>query len=87
VSGAGVTVRYWAALRAAAGTSSDEVPAGTLADVLAAVAARHTDGPRFSHVLGICSVLVDERPVTDDPAGVTVGAGSVVDLLPPFAGG
>jgi len=82
-----VTVRYWAALRAAAGTASDRVPAGSLAEVLAAAGARHADGPRFAQVLRICSVLVDELPVTQDPAGVDVPADSVVDLLPPFAGG
>lgn len=82
-----VTVRYWAALRAAAGTASEQAPPGTLADVLAAVRSRHADGPRFGQVLGICSVLVGERPVTRDPATVQVPAGSVVDLLPPFAGG
>ncbi len=87
MSGADVTVRYWAALRAAAGTASDQTAPGALSDVLAAVGARHAEGPRFAQVLAICSVLVDERPVTSDPAGVDVPAGSVVDLLPPFAGG
>ena len=82
-----MTVRYWAALRAAAGTASDQVPPGSLSEVLAAAGARHSDGPRFAEVLRICSVLVDERPVTQDPAGVDVPADSVVDLLPPFAGG
>jgi len=87
VSGADVTVRYWAALRAAAGTASDQTPPGTLSDVLTAVGVLHADGPRFAQVLGICSVLVDERPVSQDPGSVDVPAGSVVDLLPPFAGG
>ena len=82
-----MTVRYWAALRAAAGTASDQVPPGSLSEVLAAASARHADGPRFAQVLRICSVLVDELPVTQDPAGVNVPADSVVDLLPPFAGG
>ena len=82
-----VTVRYWAALRAAAGGSDDSVAAGTLAEVLDAVRARHAEQPRFGQVLGICSVLVDEQPVTGDHASVEVAAGAVVDLLPPFAGG
>ena len=83
-----VTVRYWAALRAAAGVPADRVPPGRLDQVLAAAGARHADGPRFGRVLGICSVLVDEEPLgARDPSAVEVGAGSVVDLLPPFAGG
>jgi len=83
-----VTVRYWAALRAAAGVPADQVQPGPLDQVLAEVGARHADGPRFGQVLGICSVLVDEEPLgARDPGAVEVGAGSVVDLLPPFAGG
>jgi sulfur-carrier protein len=83
-----VTVRYWAALRAAAGTPADQVPPGQLDEVLASVAASHADAPRFAQVLAICSVLLDEHQVgSRDPADVDVGPGSVVDLLPPFAGG
>jgi sulfur-carrier protein len=83
-----VTVRYWAALRAAAGTAADRVPPGRLDEVLAGVAASHADAPRFARVLAICSVLVDEQQVASrEPADVVVGPGSVVDLLPPFAGG
>ena len=64
-----VTVRYWASLRAAAGTAGDQVPPGSLDQVLAAVVSEHADEPRFGQVLAICSVLVDEHPVgTRDPA-------------------
>ena len=94
MSGAGgddaadVTVRYWAALRSAAGTPSDKVAPGRLDQVLAEAARAHADGPRFAQVLAICSVLVDEEPVgVRDSTEVVVGPGSVVDLLPPFAGG
>jgi molybdopterin synthase sulfur carrier subunit len=86
-----VTVRYWAAARAAAGVESDELPLSdgtTLADVLAAVRSLHSDRPRLSDVVAACSVLVGERPVgTADPGTVTIKAGDVVELLPPFAGG
>lgn len=85
-----VRVRYWAAVRAAAGTASEEVElgdGGTLADLYAAVRERHP-GERFARVLGVCSVLVDDRPVaTADPADVVVPPGARVELLPPFAGG
>jgi molybdopterin converting factor small subunit len=82
-----VTVRYWAAARAAAGTSEDAVPAGSLAAVLEAARARHPEG-RFSQVLAVCSLLVDGGPVgRRDHREVHVGPGTVVEVLPPFAGG
>jgi molybdopterin synthase sulfur carrier subunit len=86
-----VTVRYWAAARAAAGVASDEFPVQTgvtLAQVLDAVRLRHADRPRLADVLSVCSVLVGERPVgAADPAQVELRIGDVVELLPPFAGG
>ena len=85
-----VTVRYWAGARAAAGTAEDafEVEGDvTLADLVARVLARHPDD-RMARTVGVCSVLVGDRPVrSQDPAGVVVTPGSVVELLPPFAGG
>jgi sulfur-carrier protein len=90
-SGGTVTVRYWAAARAAAGVEQDvlEVSDGaTLADVLAQARSLHADRPRLADVVAICSVLVGERPVgAADPAQVRLSAGDVVELLPPFAGG
>lgn len=83
-----VTLRYWAALRAAAGTSSAAVEAGTLAEALAAAVAQHGPGSRFASVLGICAVLVDETPLgSRDPAVLVLAEGATIDLLPPFAGG
>jgi molybdopterin converting factor small subunit len=92
VPGAGtVLVRYWAAARAAAGVDSEtlEVDDGTtLRDVLDRVRKAHPDRPRLSDVIGVCSVLVGERPVgSTDPADVPIRAGDTVELLPPFAGG
>lgn len=83
-----VTVRYWAAARAAAGCDHDRVSAGTLASVLAAVLVLHAERPRLAPVLAICSVLVGEDPVGDrDHDRVEVPPGAFVELLPPFAGG
>ena len=86
-----VTVRYWAAARAAAGVESDEVTLGegaTLADVLAAVRDLHADRSRLPGVIAVCSVLVGDRPVgSRSPEDVRLAAGDVVELLPPFAGG
>lgn len=85
-----VTLRYWAAARAAAGTDSDDiVVAGptALSELLRAARAAH-EGRRFSDVLGCCSVMVGDRPVTtEDPDDVVVPPGATVEFLPPFAGG
>ncbi|RYU10603.1 MoaD/ThiS family protein [Nocardioides iriomotensis] len=89
--GGQVTVRYWAAARAAAGVESDrfDVGPGTTLDVLLKqVRDRHADRPRLADVVGVCSVLVGDRPVgAHDPTEVEVRAGDTVELLPPFAGG
>jgi len=78
-----VTVRYFAAARAAAGTAQEAVPAASLAGLLGAVVDRHGEG--LALVLKRCSYLVDglavHAPDTALPAGATV------DVLPPFAGG
>ena len=85
-----VTVRYWAGARAAAGVAEDvfEVDGPvTLAEVVRRVLeARPAD--RMAQVVGVCSVLVGDRPVGGrEPGDVLVEPGSTVELLPPFAGG
>lgn len=83
-----MTLRYWAALRAAAGLMEESVEATTLAAALDLARARHAGEPRFGNVLAVCSAVVDGHPVgRRDHAEVTLGDGSVVELLPPFAGG
>jgi len=81
-----VTLNFWAGARAAAGTASESVVAGTVADALDAVLTRHDD-PRFARVIRASSLLVDgvsasaavlRRPLDED---------TVVEVLPPFAGG
>lgn len=81
-----VTVRYWAAARDAAGVAEERLPAGTLSAAIATAAERH--GPRLAEVLARCSFLIDEQPAgRRDPAMIALRAGSVVEALPPFAGG
>ncbi len=86
-----ITVRYWAAARAAAGVESDSFAVDgpvSLADVMVLVRQSHADAPRLESVIGVCSALVGERPVGSlDPAAVMVPPGETVELLPPFAGG
>ncbi|GAA1503824.1 MoaD/ThiS family protein [Nocardioides humi] len=85
-----IRVRYWAAARAAAGIAEEEVAVAgpvTLAELRAEVVGRHP-GTRLPDVVGVCSVLVGERPVSsEDPAAVVVRPGDTVEFLPPFAGG
>jgi sulfur-carrier protein len=83
-------VRYWAGARAAAGTAQDafEVTAPTtLASLLERVLERHPDD-RMARTVAVCSVLLGDQPVrSQDPGSVVVAPGSIVELLPPFAGG
>ncbi len=77
-----VTVRYWAAAKAAAGIAEETVAGTTLGEVLECACARH--GTEFALVLARCSFLVDG--VRADPSAVLHDA-AVIELLPPFAGG
>ena len=85
-----ITVRYWAAARAAAGVAQEAVPTAsgmTLDALLALLRERHPDGG-FADVVAVCSVLVGDRPVSSsDPGAVLVEPGASVEFLPPFAGG
>ncbi len=85
-----IGVRSWAGAPAAAGTADEGLATDgdlTLADVVARVLELHP-GDRMARTVAVCSVLVGDQPVgTRDPGGVVVPPGSVVELLPPFAGG
>ncbi|MDO9494357.1 MAG: MoaD/ThiS family protein [Nocardioides sp.] len=85
-----IRVRYWAAARAAAGVNGDELAVTgpiSLAEVVDRVARLHPD-TRLLDVIGVCSVLLGDRPVsTEDPAELLVPPGSTLEFLPPFAGG
>ncbi len=81
-----MTVRYWAAAKAEAGVAEEQFAAATLADLLDQASAAH--GPELARVFGLCSFLVDEQAVGARPHDtVALGAGALVDVLPPFAGG
>jgi molybdopterin converting factor small subunit len=81
-----VTVRYFAAARAATGVESEdaEIPDdASIEDVLASLTARH--GEQLARVLPACSLLLDEVAVHSRSARPAEGA--TIDVLPPFAGG
>jgi molybdopterin synthase sulfur carrier subunit len=77
----GVTVRYWAGARAAAGVASDVVSGTTVDEVVAAAVALH---PSLGPVAAVATFLVDGSAALRDRA---VPAGATVEVLPPFAGG
>jgi molybdopterin synthase sulfur carrier subunit len=77
------TVRYFAAARAAAGVGTEDVPAGSLKELVDALELRH--GAPLARVLTACSFLVDGLSCRE-PA-TTLTEASTVDVLPPFAGG
>ena len=83
-------MHYWAAAKSAAGVAGDELAVDgpiTLAEVLRRAVALHP-GTRLADVLGSCSTLLGDRPVSaEDPAEVEVVPGTSVEFLPPFAGG
>ena len=81
-----VSVRYFAAAKAATGIATEQldVPApATISDVLAAAQARH--GADLARVLPRCSFLLDEVAVRTP--STPLGPGATIDVLPPFAGG
>jgi molybdopterin converting factor small subunit len=78
-----VTVRYFAGARAASGVDTETRTAGSLDELIAEVVAAH--GERLARVLTACSFLVDGTQTRD--RSTALSPGSVVDVLPPFAGG
>jgi molybdopterin converting factor small subunit len=77
-----VTVRFFAAARAAAGVNEITFDSSSARHILDQAAALH---PKLSQVLPQCSYLLDEVSLRD--LDVVVLDGSTMDVLPPFAGG
>ena len=81
-----LTVRYFAAARAASGVPEEKLlaeDAPTLGALRAALAAGH--GERLAAVLSMSSFLVDGVSCRADDHALPADA--TVDVLPPFAGG
>ena len=80
-----VTVRYFAAARAAAGFDDEIVgvaPGTTVGALVQTLGERSTE---LAKVLRRCSYLCDGIAVRD--LGLTLGDAQTLDVLPPFAGG
>lgn len=75
------TIRLFAAARAAAGVSEVNISASTVDAVLQQLSEQF---PHIVQVLPRCSFLVDG---VSAGRGSTLNDSSVVDVLPPFAGG
>ena len=81
----GVTVRFWAAARAATGVETTFVAAGGLSGVIDAVIRKY---PGLSALLPRCGFLLDGVAVIrEDIASTRAPIGSTLEILPPFAGG
>jgi len=78
----GVQIRYFAAARAAAGTDRATCEAATLRQILDQACSSNS---ALAHVVSQCSFLVDSVVVHDE--NITIADGSVIDVLPRFAGG
>ena len=78
-----ITVRYFAGARAASGVDTEQLAAATLDELVGRIVDVH--GDRLARVLTACSFLVDGTSTRD--RAVSLAPGTVVDVLPPFAGG
>lgn len=80
-----VTVRYFAAARAAAGFDDEIIgvaPGTTVGTLVQNLGER---SPELAMLLSRCSYLCDGIAVRD--LGLTLSDAQTVDILPPFAGG
>jgi sulfur-carrier protein len=80
-----ITVRYFAAARAAAGSESEQLAVRAGATVGELVDTLGGRSPELARVLSRCSYLCDGMAVRDQAQPLQ--AGNTIDVLPPFAGG
>lgn len=80
-----LTVRFFAAAQAAAGTESDVIDLKTGATVDDVVRELSNRSAQLARVLRSCSYLCDGVAVRD--CNIELQPGQTLDVLPPFAGG
>jgi molybdopterin converting factor small subunit len=80
-----ITVRYFAAARAAAGSECEQLAVRAGATVGELVDTLGGRSPELARVLSRCSYLCDGMAVRDQAQPLQ--AGNTIDVLPPFAGG
>ena len=79
-----VTFRMFGSARAAAGAGEVHAAPGPMAEVLAYLTGSLP--PRFADVLTVSSLVADGFRL-DRESSEPIAGGTVVDVLPPFAGG
>lgn len=80
-----VTVRYFAAARAAAGSDAEQLtvsPGATVAELVDQLSSRNN---QLAHVLRRCSFLCDGMAVRNHAEPLRPD--TTIDVLPPFTGG
>jgi molybdopterin converting factor small subunit len=75
-------VNFYAAAKAAAGTTTLKLPAGTMGALIEELAARNSD---LSKLLPTCSFLLNGQSCEDKEQILIEG--DAIDVLPQFAGG
>jgi sulfur-carrier protein len=75
-----ITVRFWAGARRAAGHAEESQSAATVGELRELLAVRD----ELAKICAVASFLVDGQRASD---ATRLACGSVVDVLPPFAGG
>lgn len=85
VPGQTITVRYFAAARAASGSDSEQLSLRSGATVAELVDGLGDRSQELARVLSRCSYLCDGVAVRDKAQPLR--AGNTIDVLPPFAGG
>jgi molybdopterin synthase sulfur carrier subunit len=80
-----VTVRYFAAARAAAGIEGETVTVPSDTSVATLIDLLGAKSVEMARVLQRCSYLCDGIAVRD--AAILLGTQPTLDVLPPFAGG
>jgi sulfur-carrier protein len=80
-----ITVRYFAAARAATGSDSEQLTVRSGSSVDELVGRLGSRSQKLARVLARCSFLCDGIAVRD--RAQLLRAGNTIDVLPPFAGG
>ncbi|MGB0436437.1 MAG: MoaD/ThiS family protein [Mycobacterium sp.] len=80
-----ITVRYFAAARAAAAAEAETIDLSEGANVGELIDGLKARDAGLANVLARCSYLCDGLAVRD--MGMTLSDAQTVDVLPPFAGG
>jgi sulfur-carrier protein len=80
-----ITVRYFAAARAAAGSDCEQLTVRSGATIDELVDTLGGRSQELARVLGRCSFLCDGMAVRNKAQPLQ--AGNTIDVLPPFAGG